>query len=91
MTISIKALTVASMMKKMTMNSFSSNLKSKLFYLSNKTKFFLSRAEEDQDDVVDSDFSIDENDEPISDHEDEGTKRKRGVVSTKAYKVCLFY
>ncbi|EFX87536.1 hypothetical protein DAPPUDRAFT_187339 [Daphnia pulex] len=47
---------------------------------------FVFKAEEDQDDVVDSDFSIDENDEPISDHEDEGTKRKRGVVSTKAYK-----
>nr|CAH0113250.1 unnamed protein product [Daphnia galeata] len=46
---------------------------------------FVFKAEED-DDVVDSDFSIDENDEPISDHEDEGTKRKRGVVNTKAYK-----
>ena len=47
--------------------------------------------EEDQDDVVDSDFSIDENDEPISDHEDEGSKRKRGVVNTKAYKVEFFF
>lgn len=49
----------------------------------------LFRPEEDQDDVVDSDFSIDENDEPISDHEDEEGKRKRGVVVTKAYKVQL--
>lgn len=49
-----------------------------------------NRGDEDQDDIVDSDFSIDENDEPISDHEDEGTKRKRGVVNTKAYKVELF-
>ncbi|KAI9560151.1 hypothetical protein GHT06_014162 [Daphnia sinensis] len=47
---------------------------------------FVFKAEEDQDDIVDSDFSIDENDEPISDQEDEGKKRKRGVVSTKAYK-----
>ncbi|XP_057365892.1 vacuolar protein sorting-associated protein 72 homolog [Daphnia carinata] len=47
---------------------------------------FIFKAEEDQDDIVDSDFSIDENDEPISDQEDEGTKRKRGVVNTKAYK-----
>jgi len=38
---------------------------------------------------VDSDFSIDENDEPISDHEDEGKKAKRGRVVTKAYKVYL--
>lgn len=36
---------------------------------------------------MDSDFSIDENDEPISDHEEDGPKRKRGVVNTKAYKV----
>lgn len=40
---------------------------------------------------MDSDFSIDEQDEPISDHEDEeAKKRKRGGhfgVQTKAYKV----
>lgn len=46
--------------------------------------------EEDQEDEVDSDFSIDENDEPISDHEEEGQKKKRGIVNTKAYKVQLF-
>ena len=51
------------------------------------TVFFFCREEEDPDDVVDSDFSIDENDEPISDHEEEGPKRKRGMVNTKAYKV----
>lgn len=37
---------------------------------------------------MDSDFSIDENDEPVSDHEEEGQKKKRRLV-TKAYKVCL--
>ncbi|KAJ8984745.1 hypothetical protein NQ317_005010 [Molorchus minor] len=43
-------------------------------------------AEEEGDDVVDSDFSIDENDEPVSDHEgEEGQKKKRRLV-TKAYK-----
>lgn len=41
----------------------------------------------DDDDVVDSDFSIDENDEVLSDHadEEEGKRRKRNVV-TRAYK-----
>ncbi|EEZ98296.2 vacuolar protein sorting-associated protein 72 homolog [Tribolium castaneum] len=41
--------------------------------------------EEEGEDVVDSDFSIDENDEPISDNEEEGQKKKRRLV-TKAYK-----
>lgn len=35
---------------------------------------------------MDSDFSIDENDEPVSDHEQEDTKRKRRTLVTKAYK-----
>lgn len=36
--------------------------------------------------MVDSDFDIDENDEPVSDHDgEEEKKRKRGVF-TKAYK-----
>ena len=39
------------------------------------------------EDEVDSDFSIDENDEPVSDHEEEGPKRSRGAINTKAYKV----
>ncbi|KAK9875066.1 hypothetical protein WA026_005866 [Henosepilachna vigintioctopunctata] len=42
-------------------------------------------AEEEGEDVVDSDFSIDENDEPVSDNEEEGGKKKRRLV-TKAYK-----
>lgn len=43
-------------------------------------------AEEEGEDVVDSDFSIDENDEPVSDTEgDESQKKKRRLV-TKAYK-----
>ena len=47
------------------------------------------REEEEGEDVVDSDFSIDENDEPISDNEEEGQKKKRRLV-TKAYKVnCI--
>ncbi|CAH1962729.1 unnamed protein product [Acanthoscelides obtectus] len=50
---------------------------------------FIQRAEEEADDIVDSDFSIDENDEPISDTEgDEGQKKKRRLV-TKAYKEPL--
>lgn len=44
------------------------------------------RSEEEGDDIVDSDFSADENDEVISDQEDEGSSKRRGVV-TKAYKV----
>lgn len=36
---------------------------------------------------MDSDFSIDENDEPVSDSEEEAPKKKRTGVSTKAYKV----
>lgn len=40
---------------------------------------------DDDDDSVDSDFSIDEDDEPISDHEEEAPKRKRKLV-TRAYK-----
>uniref|UniRef100_A0A1E1XDH8 Vacuolar protein sorting-associated protein 72 homolog n=1 Tax=Amblyomma aureolatum TaxID=187763 RepID=A0A1E1XDH8_9ACAR len=42
--------------------------------------------ENDESDVVDSDFDIDEQDEPVSDHDDEeeGGKRQRRVV-TKAY------
>ena len=50
---------------------------------------FLRRATEDVEDQVDSDFSIDENDEVISDHEDDGVKRKRGRLVTKAYKVSF--
>lgn len=34
---------------------------------------------------MDSDFSIDENDEPVSDTEQEGPRKKRRLV-TKAYK-----
>lgn len=41
--------------------------------------------EDEGEDEVDSDFSIDENDEPVSDHEQEDPKRKRRLV-TKAYK-----
>lgn len=49
----------------------------------------ICRAEEEGEDVVDSDFSIDENDEPVSDNEDEGQKKKRRLV-TKAYKVFVY-
>lgn len=45
------------------------------------------KSEAEVEDVVDSDFSIDENDEVVSDHEEEGSKRqKKSVVVTKAYK-----
>lgn len=43
------------------------------------------KEEKEVEDITDSDFSIDENDEVISDHEDEPKKRKKGLV-TKAYK-----
>lgn len=43
------------------------------------------REEDEAEDEVDSDFSIDENDEPVSDTEQEGPKKKRRLV-TKAYK-----
>ncbi|XP_033332608.2 vacuolar protein sorting-associated protein YL-1 isoform X2 [Megalopta genalis] len=48
-------------------------------------KTFKCREEDEGEDEVDSDFSIDENDEPISDTEQEGPKKKRRLV-TKAYK-----
>lgn len=42
---------------------------------------------DDEEDIVDSDFSIDENDEPVSDREEEAApKRKKKAVNTKAYK-----
>lgn len=44
-----------------------------------------NREEDEGEDEVDSDFSIDENDEPVSDPEQEGPKKKRRLV-TKAYK-----
>ncbi|XP_014248123.1 vacuolar protein sorting-associated protein 72 homolog isoform X2 [Cimex lectularius] len=43
------------------------------------------KSEEECEDVVDSDFSIDENDEVISDHEDDDKKRRKPLV-TRAYK-----
>lgn len=47
------------------------------------------RSEVEQDDEVDSDFSIDENDELVSDTEDDpkAGKKKAGRLVTKAYKV----
>lgn len=36
---------------------------------------------------MDSDFSIDENDEPVSDNEGEGEQKKKRRLVTKAYKV----
>lgn len=46
------------------------------------------QSEDSGSDVVDSDFSIDENDEVKSDEDDDAIRRKRGI-STKAYKVFL--
>lgn len=51
-------------------------------------KYMFCRAEEEGEDIVDSDFSIDENDEPVSDNEEGGQKKKRRLI-TKAYKVFL--
>lgn len=47
--------------------------------------YIFSQKQDDEDDIVDSDFSIDENDEPISDQEEETAKRSR-KITTKAYK-----
>uniref|UniRef100_A0A146LNE8 Vacuolar protein sorting-associated protein 72 homolog n=1 Tax=Lygus hesperus TaxID=30085 RepID=A0A146LNE8_LYGHE len=43
------------------------------------------KSEESGEDIVDSDFSIDENDEVVSDHEDDGKKGEKKVL-TRAYK-----
>lgn len=43
-------------------------------------------ANEDDRDIVDSDFSIDENDDPVTDNEDNEPKRKRKKVVTRSYK-----
>ncbi|CAK1579569.1 unnamed protein product [Parnassius mnemosyne] len=40
--------------------------------------------EKEAEDIVDSDFDIDENDEPVSDHDDEEKQKRK--VDTKAYK-----
>lgn len=45
------------------------------------------REEDEVEDEVDSDFSIDENDEPVSDQEEESKKTARKRLVTKAYKV----
>ena len=59
-------------------------------FLSLTNRGLVSRSEKEVEDVVDSDFDIDETDEVKSDQEDADTKRPRraqkGVV-TKAYKV----
>lgn len=47
--------------------------------------YFRTKGEDDED-IIDSDFSIDENDEPVSDHDDDAPKRKKKVV-TRSYKV----
>lgn len=47
----------------------------------------LSQKYDDDDDIVDSDFSIDENDEPVSDPDDEeNQRRKRKPLKTKSYR-----
>lgn len=49
----------------------------------------LNRSEDSGGDDVDSDFSIDENDEAISDNEDDKPKRIKRLV-TKAYRVKVW-
>ncbi|XP_050293512.1 vacuolar protein sorting-associated protein 72 homolog [Anthonomus grandis grandis] len=44
------------------------------------------QAEKEEEDIVDSDFSIDENDEPVSDTEDGESQKKKRRLVTKAYK-----
>lgn len=65
------------------------NMSNILYGTSSFISYFLRiyyRAEEEGEDIIDSDFSIDENDEPVSDNEEENQKKKRRLV-TKAYKV----
>lgn len=50
----------------------------------NDREYVQKKQDDADDDSVDSDFSIDENDEVISDHEDEPQRRRR--INTKAYK-----
>lgn len=57
------------------------------FVKQNLTYFHHFRANEDDRDIVDSDFSDDENDEPVTDDEDnERTTRRRKKVVTRSYK-----
>lgn len=49
------------------------------------TEWHSFSANEDDRDIVDSDFSIDENDEPVTDNEEEGPKRRKKVL-TRSYK-----
>jgi hypothetical protein len=47
----------------------------------------LCRVEREEEDVVDSDFDIDENDEPVSDDgDDDGKPKRTRRLVTKAYK-----
>lgn len=47
----------------------------------------LCRQKDEEEDIVDSDFSIDEDDEPISENEEEQPKRAK--KPTRGYKVCF--
>ena len=58
----------------------------KFYPINFMSPLFFLRSEEEGEDEVDSDFSIEENDEPISDHEEEKPKKARRLI-TKAYKV----
>lgn len=62
----------------------------KNFSWNNWTNFnaCLYREEDEAEDEVDSDFSIDENDEPVSENEEDGAKTVKRRLVTKAYKVC---
>ena len=82
-----KALTVVSKMRRMTQNLLSSKIIHLPLHLCHFLNKYFHRADDEVEDEVDSDFSIDENDEPVSDHEEEGPKRSRGAINTKAYKV----
>ena len=46
-------------------------------------------AKSDDEDIVDSDFSIDENDELKSDDDDDQPKKRKRGIDTKAYKVWV--
>uniref|UniRef100_A0A336LQD5 Vacuolar protein sorting-associated protein 72 homolog n=1 Tax=Culicoides sonorensis TaxID=179676 RepID=A0A336LQD5_CULSO len=59
------------------------------FTETNDDRDYIQKDIGDDDDVVDSDFSIDENDEVISDHDEEEGKRRKRKVVTRAYKEPL--
>lgn len=77
---SAKQMTIKIMCKFMHCNF--SRVKERTMNLRNLRNY---RQKREEDDVVDSDFSIDENDEPVSDGDEDARPMKRRKVITKSY------